>query len=158
MSDDNTKANKTETQWREELGEERFQILREKGTERAFTGQYWDTKTVGTYCCAGCGAPLFASNTKYDSGSGWPSFYQPLAEERVDEESDRSFGRARTEVLCSGCGGHLGHVFPDGPQPTGQRYCINSASLQLNADTQRQGETDDNAELQGQELIDNCDL
>ena len=158
MSDDNSKAEKTEAQWREDLTAERFHILREKGTERAFTGEYWDTKTAGTYTCAGCGAALFSSATKYDSGSGWPSFYQPIKEGRIDEETARSFGRTRTEVLCSACGGHLGHVFPDGPRPTGQRYCINSASLRLNADADRAGETDDNSELQGQDLIDNCDL
>lgn len=157
-NDRNSAANKSDAQWKQELDEERYHILRKKGTERAFTGQYWDTKTAGTYCCAGCGEALFSSGTKYDSGSGWPSFYEPITAGRVDEETDRSFGSLRTEVLCSACGGHLGHVFADGPRPTGQRYCINSASLQLKADTSRAGETDDNAELQGQDLIDNCDL
>ena len=120
--------------WRERLTPEQYHVLREKGTERAFTGQYWDTKTAGTYKCAGCGAELFRSDAKYDSGSGWPSFYEALDPARVVEHVDTSHGMRRVEVTCAKCGGHLGHVFPDGPKPTGMRYCINSCSLDLEPD------------------------
>jgi peptide-methionine (R)-S-oxide reductase len=122
---------RTDKTWKEVLTREQYRVLRKHGTERAFTGQYWNTKTAGTYVCAGCGAPLFESDAKFDSGSGWPSYYQPVADQAVETHSDRSLGVERTEVHCARCGGHLGHLFADGPKPTGLRYCINSASLEL---------------------------
>ena len=125
------KVTKSDAEWRKQLTPEQYEVLRRAGTERAGSGEYAHTKDAGVYHCAGCGAPLFRSGSKYESGSGWPSFWQPVAPDAVAERTDKGHGMLRTEVLCASCDGHLGHVFPDGPPPSGRRYCMNSAALKL---------------------------
>jgi len=129
QNDQNFEIRKTEDEWKKELSAEQYYVCRGKGTERAFTGKYWNHKETGIYTCAACKEPLFSSDTKYDSGSGWPSFYAALDKNKILEARDTSFGMVRIEIMCKKCGSHLGHVFPDGPKPTGLRYCVNSASL-----------------------------
>ncbi len=134
MTDQRSDLPASEAEWRERLNPQQYDVLRNSGTERPFSGIYWDEKSPGLYRCAGCGTPLFRSDTKFESGTGWPSFWEPIDPDNVIEETDHSHGMVRTEVKCAVCQGHLGHVFPDGPQPTGLRYCMNSAALDLQAD------------------------
>lgn len=131
MANMKDKIQKTEEEWKRELSTEQYQVCRMKATESPFTGKYYNSKQSGMYRCVACGNELFDSATKFDSGTGWPSFYKPISEENIEEEEDLSYGMPRTEVMCSRCGAHLGHVFPDGPRPTGLRYCINSVALKL---------------------------
>lgn len=136
------RVEKAESEWKRELSPAEYQVIREKGTEPPFTGEYVNTKEAGVYRCRACGTPLFSSTTKYDSGSGWPSFYEPVQDENIREQDDGSHFMRRTEILCAACDAHLGHVFPDGPNPTGLRYCVNSLSLELDTemDPERAGE------------------
>ena len=138
------KIEKADEEWSKELTKEQFHVLRRKGTERAFTGTYWNYHKDGIYACAGCGTPLFISDAKYDSGTGWPSFHSPMVKERVEMIEDRSFGMVRLEAACATCGGHLGHVFDDGPRPSGQRYCINSVSLKFQNEQKKKNFGDSN--------------
>lgn len=131
------KVEKSEKEWKQELNEMEYYVIREKGTERSFTGEYWDHKETGTYTCKACALPLFSSETKFKSGTGWPSYYAPINDEYITEDTDYDLGYPRTEITCTRCGGHLGHVFSDGPEPTGLRYCINSVSLNFEVDQEK---------------------
>jgi peptide-methionine (R)-S-oxide reductase len=145
-----TEISKTDAQWREELTPEQYAVLRKAGTERAFTGEYWDCHDDGTYHCVVCDEPLFSSDTKYESGSGWPSFFQPIREGAIETRRDASLGMVRDEIVCATCGAHVGHVFPDGPKPTGERYCTNSASLRLTSGGDADADSDtDGAAVDG---------
>lgn len=142
MENNKIERNKTEEQWKKELAPGQYQVLRQCGTEPAFSGKYYNNKEKGEYLCAACGNKLFSSSTKYDSGSGWPSFYQPIDKSKIDEKKDTSSGVERIEIVCSNCGGHLGHVFNDGPKPAGLRYCVNSISLDFKSETDTIPESD----------------